>query len=50
VYDRKTRIGPQKRPVEEFHGIFTYWDVHDFAALVMAALTVVYGGFWAGVR
>ena len=50
VYDRKTRIKPQKRPIEDFHGIFTYWDVHDFAALLVAALSVVYGSFWAGVR
>ena len=52
VYDRASRIKPRRRRTERYGrlGPFTYWDLHDFAALLMSALAFLYGGFWFGVR
>jgi len=50
VYDRATRIKPYRRRTERYHGPFTYWDLHDFAALLMGCIAFLYGGFRVGVR
>ena len=50
VYDRATRIKPYRRRPERYHGPFTYWDLHDYVALLMGCLAFLYGGFRVGVR
>ena len=52
VYDRTSRIKPKRRRTEKYGplGPFTYWDLHDFAALLGGAAAFLYGGFRAGVR
>ena len=50
VYDRKSRLQQRRRSTQRYKGPFTYWDLHDFAALVVVAACLSYCGFKLGVR
>ncbi len=50
VYERKSRLQQRRRSTQRYKGPFTYWDLHDFAALVVVAACLSYCGFKLGVR
>jgi len=50
VYERKSRLQQRRRSTQRYNGPFTYWDLHDFAALVVVAACLSYCGFKLGVR